>query len=83
MIDAKPFWTSKTFWLNTVSLVIALLTAASETDLVREHPEAILWIAAAVALGNVLLRFVTSKAVTFGTWILAAVFCWSSTLEAG
>jgi hypothetical protein len=57
---AKSPLASKTVWLNALTLVAAVGLALLGTDLVKNHPQAVAWIGAAVAVANVVLRFVTS-----------------------
>jgi len=85
-MDPKPFFKSRTFWLNAATLVVAILTALSNQELILEHPDAALWIAAAVAVGNVVLRFVTDtpiKLLIFLWMSLPFQPFWPATLEAG
>lgn len=58
---AKPFWTSKTFWLNTLALVSTLIPAVGEW--VKANP---VEFAQAMAAANVLLRFITSGKISLG-----------------
>lgn len=53
----KPFYASKTLWLNAVALVVALLSLPELGHVVPEHW--LPYIAIATALGNKVLRLLT------------------------
>ena len=79
MPSAKSILTSKTFWLNALALAVVVLTALLGTDLVSHNPQAVLWLGAALAVANVILRFFTALPVSLTgdsmmkIWILFAV----------
>lgn len=58
---SKPFYASKTFWLNSIAL-IAMMFPAAQSWLASNPVEAV----AALAAVNVLLRFVTSGKISLG-----------------
>ena len=60
-MDGKPFWASKTIWVNGVSVLAAILGAAGIASIgVEVQAEAV-----AVVMGviNIVLRFMTDKPV--------------------
>lgn len=60
-VDTKPWWSSKTLWLNAISFAIVVITAAVDTDLVKQNPELVLSFMALVNVLNAVLRFFTNK----------------------
>jgi hypothetical protein len=58
-MDKKPWYASKTIWLNMI-LVIASALSASNIEL---PPEALKWIAVSGAIANGLLRTITSQPI--------------------
>lgn len=61
MPDAKPFWTSRQLWINAVALA-ASLGAGAGFDIPGEEQGAL--VAGIMAAVNIVLRLVTTKAVT-------------------
>jgi len=61
--DSKPWWQSKTLWLNVVSVAVIILTELLASDLVSQHPQTVLYLAALLAVANGLLRFFTTSAI--------------------
>ena len=59
----KNWWQSKTIWVNGITLLIALGTAAMGQDFIKDHPAIVSGIVAALGFLNVILRFVTTTAV--------------------
>lgn len=59
-MQAKPIWQSKTFWLNVVAGGLEIAQAVGDLKLVP--PGTITVIA---AIGNIILRRITSSPVTF------------------
>lgn len=58
---SKPIWESKVLWVNLLSGVVMALTA---TEVLAVLPVTTLpYVAAGVAVLNIILRFVTDKAV--------------------
>ena len=57
MFGSKPIWKSKTFWFNVLGGIATFLLHAGAVL----PPE---WAAAALAIGNLLLRYVTKTPVT-------------------
>ena len=58
-MDKKPWYASKTIWLNVI-LVIASALSASNIELPQE---ALKWIALVGAIANGLLRTITSQPI--------------------
>ena len=60
-MDAKPWYWSKTIWFNVLSFVVAVAVSLGYTgDIPAEWKE---YVGPVVAVINVLLRLVTSKAI--------------------
>lgn len=57
---AKAIWKSKTFWLNTVLLVVGVVSVLAQSELFTEYAPQLTMIA---ALLNLVLRFLTSTAL--------------------
>ena len=55
----KDWYKSKTLIVNTLSLVVAVVTAAAGTTLVQDHPQVAAGLTAVLAAVNVALRFLT------------------------
>lgn len=58
----KQFYASKTFWLNAISILIAVIALASQSFPL--NPE---WVAFIVGVGNLLLRFIEGKPIMVGS----------------
>lgn len=57
----KPFWESKTFWINLISFVASCVMLASDQQLFGIDPAIYTAIIAGV---NIVLRFLTTGAIT-------------------
>lgn len=80
----KPWWLSKTLWLNALSFAIVVITAMVDTDLVKQNPELVLSFMALVNVLNAILRFATTKGVAMvllAACLLAAPFSLSFAAE--
>ena len=63
MGDVKPFWASKTIWANVIAFTAAISTAFGiDLGLDPESQTAI--VGGIMAVANVILRVITSKAVS-------------------
>lgn len=62
MPDAKPFWQSKTFWINSVTLLVTALTWAAGSAVVPPSWQPV--ITAGLAVANILLRLITDQPLT-------------------
>lgn len=60
----KGFWKSRTFWLNAITLAVAVLVALLGQPLVAEHSLAVMILTAIVAGLNVVLRFLTGTPIS-------------------
>lgn len=56
----KPIWQSKTFWLNVISIAVAIL-AITEPTLLPIDSKWLVWINSVL---NILLRFLTNGPVS-------------------
>lgn len=64
-MSPKAFWKSRTFWLNAITLVAAVLGALVAHPLVAEYPQAVAALTAVVAALNLLLRFLTGTPIAW------------------
>lgn len=61
----KEWWKSKTFWVNALTLAVAVITVVVENDLVKENPQLVLILGGIVLpIINVFLRWLTSQPIT-------------------
>jgi len=60
---AKPFWASKTLWINFIALVTAISTAFG-VDLGLDPEAQIAIVGTVMSVVNIVLRFVTEAPVT-------------------
>jgi len=70
MIEAKPMFASKTFWVNAIVALLALLTEIQQilpsfADLVTIPASWGRWLLFAVALANILLRRISDQPARF------------------
>jgi hypothetical protein len=63
-VEAKEFWQSKTFWVNVMVIVVAVLDLLSKQPFVP--PQYVPFVLFAVGVVNIVLRAITDKPVTFG-----------------
>lgn len=61
-METKPFWASKTLWVNAVALVAAV-TGAFSIDLGLDAETQTAVVAAVMGVVNIVLRFVTGNPV--------------------
>lgn len=59
-MESKPIYQSKTFWLNAITLGLAII-AITDPALLGIKPETMLWLSSVL---NIALRFITTGAVT-------------------
>lgn len=84
MLQAKSLISSKTFWVNLLTTLIALVTAVSNQDWVAEHPQLTPVLVALVSVLNIGLRYVTTKPISTVMALLVAVgLLGASVAEAG
>jgi hypothetical protein len=60
----KPFFESKTLWVNGLTLTAAIITALTNSELIANNPQLFAWLSAALAGVNLVLRFLTTTAVS-------------------
>jgi hypothetical protein len=58
----KPWWQSKTLWLNFVSILVLLVTAITQAD--KANPQVVTIGGAIVGFLNILLRLGTGSKLT-------------------
>jgi hypothetical protein len=63
--ECKPWWQSRTIWLNAAVAAVAIVEASSEALKPVLPPEAMGGLLAAVAVANVVLRAVSGQPVAF------------------
>jgi len=63
MTTAKPFWASKTLWINFIALVAAISTAFG-VDLGLNPEAQIAIVGTVMSAMNIILRFVTKAPIT-------------------
>jgi uncharacterized membrane protein len=61
-MPSKPFWESKTFWVNLVLALIAILELA--TDALPLPEGSGVWLVFIIGVLNIVLRFVTVQPVS-------------------
>lgn len=61
-MDSKPFWASRTLWINAIALVAAV-TGAFGIDLGLDAGTQTALVAGVMAVANIVLRLVTDSAV--------------------
>ncbi len=62
-VASKPFYASKTLWVNLVA-VVAALTGAFGIDLGLDPETQVTIVAAIMGVVNIVLRFTTDKAIS-------------------
>lgn len=61
-VIAKPWWESKTLWLNALGVVILVVGIILDSaDALAISPQALAYLGVLLALANALLRFVSSQ----------------------
>ena len=55
----KPFWQSKTFWVNVIAVLILVADYLFTNQIIPAE-----WGVLALGILNIILRFMTSQAVT-------------------
>ena len=63
----KKWFLSKTIWLNVVTFVASGLGAISGSEWIKDNPEAAAIVGGLIATCNIVLRFVTDKAIKVTT----------------
>lgn len=64
MVTSKSVFTSKTFWLNAITFVVALLTSLMGTDFIQSHPDVVAIFVMVLNMLNIILRFLSDRPVT-------------------
>lgn len=65
-VATKSIFSSKTFWVNALMIVVYVLTASMDVDIVKNNPTAVLVIGMIVNVINMALRAVTDRPVSIG-----------------
>jgi hypothetical protein len=58
-MESKPWWKSKTLWINSITAGIAVLTALQGQTIIQDHPQATAAIVAGLSALNIGLRLIT------------------------
>jgi hypothetical protein len=61
-METKPFWQSRTMWLNTIALVAGVAGWGAGT--ITSYPGVVCILVIIQAVGNLLLRKMTTTAIT-------------------
>ena len=64
-IEPKPWFKSKTFWVNLFTIVSTIGTVIVDEQLLSDNPKVMAWVTVGVAAANIGLRTVTSEAMAF------------------
>ena len=62
--NAKPWYKSKTIWVNLFTIVTTVGTVIVDENLLSDNPKVMAYITIAVAAANIGLRAVTSQAMS-------------------
>lgn len=62
-MQPKLIWQSKTFWLNALTAAAGILVVVVGSDVVKDHPQLVGYLAIAQGVINVFLRMITSEPV--------------------
>ena len=65
--NMKKWYLSKTVWVNFLTMVAAVVTAAYNSEFIAEYPQAVAALAAVVSSVNIALRFVTDSPIV--SWL--------------
>ena len=61
----KSWWKSKTFWINSLTLLVGVLGVVSQSELLKEHTELVLGLTTiALPVINLFLRWLTDQPIT-------------------
>lgn len=63
-MDSKPWYLSKTVWVNVLTLVATVIGTVSGWDFIKSHPDVMAGLLMASSAVNVALRFLTSVPAT-------------------
>lgn len=63
IVASKPWYSSRTIWLNAVTTSIALVSAIQSQPWVQEYPKVASACVAAVGALTIVLRFVTTSPI--------------------
>ncbi len=64
VVVAKPWYASKTVWINIVSTVVGVLGYVAGADWIAQNPALVAALTSAVGVLNVILRLVTGKPIS-------------------
>jgi hypothetical protein len=59
----KPIYKSKTFWVNLIITIVAILTCLSDFSLIKDNPETVALIGTFIGALNIVLRCVTKEPI--------------------
>jgi hypothetical protein len=70
--DSKPWYQSKTVWVNVISAIIAIVMALAGQDFIKNNPQLVSLAVLVLAVLNAVLRWVTTLPLSVSIWLLAA-----------
>ncbi len=59
----KSLFKSKTFWVNLIVTIVAILTSLTNFSLIQENPESVALIVTFIGFGNIVLRCITKEPI--------------------
>lgn len=65
VVEVKPWWKSRTLWVNLLSAVGIVLETQFEVIKPLVSPEVYQWLALLIPLANGILRVITDSPITF------------------
>ena len=63
VVVAKPWYASKTVWVNLLTTVVGLVGFLAGSDWIAQNPALVAALGSALGVLNVILRLVTGKAI--------------------
>lgn len=66
VVEAKPWWKSRTLWVNLASAILVVLEVKYEAIKPLVSPEVYQWLALLIPVANAALRAVTTAPLSFG-----------------
>jgi len=68
VVEVKPWWQSKTMWLNIGAVIVTVLTTVLDitgvVDLGHYKGQVVAVVTAAIAVANIILRSITKSPLT-------------------
>lgn len=67
IVETKPPVQSKTLWVNVIVVAVACLSFLLDHELVRDNADIVRYGTIAIAVANIVLRFLTASPLRFST----------------